>query len=52
LRDGETRRPLANVRYRIRTASGAISEGITNAEGKTIRVQTDGAESLTIEVLH
>jgi uncharacterized protein (DUF2345 family) len=48
----ETRAPLANVHYRIRTASGAIFEGVTNADGKTIRVQTDNAELLTIEVLH
>lgn len=52
LRDMETRAPLANVHYRIRTASGAIFEGVTNADGKTIRVQTDNAELLTIEVLH
>jgi hypothetical protein len=52
LRDHRTRRPLAHVRYRVRSSSGAISNGVTDASGKTARIETSGAENLTIEVQH
>jgi hypothetical protein len=50
LRDMSTTRPLANIRYRVRTATGITFEGITDAQGRTQRVTTDGAETLKLEV--
>jgi hypothetical protein len=50
LRDAMTSRPLANMRYRIRTAAGRTFDGVTDAEGHTKRVTTDGTETLKLEV--
>lgn len=50
LRDAANGRPLADVRYRIRTASGAAFAGITDATGHTQRVSTTNAETLRIEI--
>ncbi|MBN3781322.1 hypothetical protein G3O06_27820 [Burkholderia sp. Ac-20345] len=44
----DTRRPLANVRYRIVTGSGQIFTGTTDTAGQTHRIATDDAASLKI----
>ncbi|MBN3777458.1 PAAR domain-containing protein [Burkholderia sp. Ac-20345] len=51
LRDAHSRQPLANVQYRIRTASGQVLVGITDATGHTQRVTTTDAESLHLEIV-
>ncbi|WGS40261.1 hypothetical protein LFL97_10900 [Burkholderia sp. JSH-S8] len=50
LRDVDTGRPLARVRYRIRTASGKVFSGVTDATGHTQRVTTTNTESLCLEI--
>jgi uncharacterized Zn-binding protein involved in type VI secretion len=52
LRDNRTRRPLAHVRYRVRSASGVIRNGITDVAGRTARIETSRAENVTIEIQH
>ena len=39
-------RPVRNKAYRIVSSSGVVTKGITDAQGKTSRVVTDGAENL------
>lgn len=46
-----TGEPVANMRYRIRTASGQSYEGTTNHIGRTQVVDTDQEEELEIELL-
>ncbi|OMG74307.1 PAAR domain-containing protein [Burkholderia ubonensis] len=50
LRDADSGRPLANVRYRIRLSSGKIFTGVTDATGHTQRVKSAYAESLKFEI--
>ncbi len=50
LRDAESGRPLANVRYRIRLSSGKIFTGVTDATGHTQRVTSAYVESLKFEI--
>nr|WP_175002724.1 PAAR domain-containing protein [Burkholderia lata] len=50
LREADSGRPLANVRYRIRLSSGKIFSGVTNATGHTQRVTSPYAESLKFEI--
>lgn len=38
--------PLSGVAYRIQTQSGLLHEGITDAEGKTVRIYTKEAEEI------
>ena len=52
LRDQRSGKPLARVRYRVKTASGQVVSGITDANGATQRVRTKGAESLTFQIFH
>ncbi|WP_370469605.1 PAAR domain-containing protein [Caballeronia sp. SBC2] len=52
LMDRHTRRPLARVRYRVRSSSGVISNGVTDGSGRTARIETSRAENVTIEVQH
>jgi uncharacterized Zn-binding protein involved in type VI secretion len=52
LRDRQTERPLARVRYRVRSSSGVISSGVTDASGRTARIETSCAENIRIEVKH
>jgi uncharacterized protein (DUF2345 family) len=52
LRDQQTERPLARVRYRVRSSSAVISSGVTDASGRTARIETSCAENITIEVQH
>ena len=52
LRDQQTRRPLANVHYRIKTKSRTILQGVTDANGKTQRVATASLAALALEVIH
>jgi uncharacterized Zn-binding protein involved in type VI secretion len=52
LRDRRTQRPLAHIRYRVRSSSGLIGQGVTDAGGRTARVETSGAEHITIELQH
>ncbi|WP_232430781.1 hypothetical protein [Burkholderia ubonensis] len=51
LRDADTGRPLARVQYRIRTASGKVFSGVTDATGHTQRVTTNSIESLYLEIV-
>lgn len=51
LRHTNTGRPLQYIRYRIRTASGLVFSGVTDASGHTQRVATSGAEKMIIEII-
>jgi type VI secretion system secreted protein VgrG len=48
--DEETKAPMAHVRYRIESASGAIVEGVTDALGRTQRMFTSTSETLTLHL--
>ncbi|WP_071767740.1 PAAR domain-containing protein [Burkholderia ubonensis] len=48
--DVNTGRPLANIRYRIATATGGSFTGVTDADGHTQRIVTAGREALNIEI--
>ncbi|WP_081051595.1 PAAR domain-containing protein [Burkholderia diffusa] len=50
LRDIDSGRPLANVRYRISLSSGKVFTGTTDATGHTQRVRSIHAESLKFEI--
>ncbi|WP_175731389.1 PAAR domain-containing protein [Burkholderia ambifaria] len=50
LRDADSGRPLANVRYRIRLSSGKVFTGVTDVTGHTLRVTSTHAESLKFEI--
>ncbi|MBN3816314.1 hypothetical protein G3N57_06640 [Paraburkholderia sp. Se-20369] len=52
LHDADSGRPLARVRYRIRTASGQVLGGVTGADGHTQRVTTTSAEQLHLDIYH
>ncbi|PCE33974.1 PAAR domain-containing protein [Burkholderia ubonensis] len=51
LRDADSGQPLTNIRYRIRTASGHVFSGVTDATGHTQRVATTNTESLHLEIV-
>ncbi|WP_423758582.1 hypothetical protein [Burkholderia sp. NLJ2] len=51
LRNAETGRPLARMRYRIYIESGRVFSGVTDATGHTQRVTTSGAENLRIDII-
>ncbi|AOK62852.1 hypothetical protein [Burkholderia ubonensis] len=51
LSDVDTGEPLVRVRYRIRTASGQVFDGVTDATGYTQRITTTDAESLHLEIV-
>jgi uncharacterized Zn-binding protein involved in type VI secretion len=42
--------PLVGVRYRARSASGQIFEGVTDFIGRTERIKTSAAEKLEFEI--
>ena len=48
LMDPASGESLINEEYEIQTESGEIYRGITDSEGKTLRVQTDGVEQLSL----
>ena len=50
LRD-EDGHPIANQRFRIRSADGEVYEGTTNETGETVRVRTVASIQLEIEML-
>lgn len=50
LRD-EDGHPIANQRFRIRSADGDVYEGMTTDAGETVRVRTGAAVQLDIELL-
>jgi hypothetical protein len=52
LLDQHTKKPLANIRYRARSTSGAYITGTTDAEGRTARFQTPDSAGVVLEVLH
>ena len=52
LRDAYTRRPLANVAYRLRDGARILTTGRTDATGRTNRVVTDALSNVVIEVEH
>ena len=52
LRDRQTERPLMHVQYRVRSSSGVISSGVTDARGRTARIETLRAQNVTIEIQH
>jgi len=43
-------RPLAGVRYRVRVNETTLASGVTDANGKTRRVATDGIKRLYFDV--
>ncbi|WP_322047689.1 type VI secretion system Vgr family protein [Paraburkholderia sp. J67] len=47
-----TGKPLVNMKYKVVKETGEEIEGITDAEGKTMRVITHGAEQLMIHLIH
>jgi type VI secretion system secreted protein VgrG len=47
-----TGKPLVNAKYKIVKETGETIEGVTDAEGKTTRVITDGAEQLMVHLIH
>jgi uncharacterized Zn-binding protein involved in type VI secretion len=49
--DPITRRPLANLHYRIVTASGRVITGTTDGKGHTRRIATGRSEPLSIQIL-
>ncbi|MGF6742637.1 hypothetical protein [Paraburkholderia atlantica] len=51
LRDGNAQ-PLANVRYRVRTGSTVLASGVTDSNGRTHRIMTNGSQALRLEVAH
>jgi len=51
LLDAETKRPLRNVRYRVRGSSAVLAEGVTDEEGRTQRIATKHPRSLQLELL-
>jgi len=48
----DTGKPLSNAKYKIVKESGEAIEGVTDAEGKTARVVTNGAEQLIVHLVH
>jgi len=48
LYDGETQRPLRNVRYRIFDSSGLLAESVTDENGCTRRISTSTGEQLRL----
>lgn len=50
LTDEETGEPLANRQYRM-TCNGKVTEGTTDANGKTAKVSSDDSAEVTIEVM-
>ncbi|MBN3777459.1 PAAR domain-containing protein [Burkholderia sp. Ac-20345] len=50
LRNAATGQPMANARYRVRTESGRIFSGVTDATGHTQRIVTIGAEDLQLHI--
>ncbi|NTX28444.1 hypothetical protein HT746_15105 [Burkholderia pyrrocinia] len=46
--DTSTGRPLARMRYRVRTTSGQVIEGTTDSAGRTQHITTANAESLRL----
>ena len=47
-----TGKPLSNAKYKIVKESGETIEAVTDAEGKTMRVVTNGAEQLVVHLIH
>ena len=52
LLDKLTGKPLSGMKYEIRKQSGEIVSGVTDASGKTQRVNTDGVEKLSLKIVH
>ena len=48
----ESGKPFSNVKYRIVKESGEAIDGITDAEGKTMRVTTSSAEKMVVHLVH
>jgi hypothetical protein len=51
LRDERSRKPLANVPYRIVAEDGTSTEHRTDADGRTVMVSGAQSESVTLQVL-
>jgi uncharacterized Zn-binding protein involved in type VI secretion len=45
-------RPLANVRYRVRTGESVVANGVTDSAGKTLRIATNASQNLRLEIAH
>jgi uncharacterized Zn-binding protein involved in type VI secretion len=52
LRHQQTGQPLRNLAYRIRTSAGQTVSGMTDAQGRTQRITTNGAHDLQVEIAH
>ncbi|WP_429316665.1 PAAR domain-containing protein [Paraburkholderia sp. GAS448] len=44
--------PMRGVRYRVRTGSNVVASGVTDTNGRTGRITTDGSQRLRLEVAH
>lgn len=44
------RRPLANVRYRVRSGLTVLASGVTDSSGRTARINTDAAQRVILEI--
>jgi uncharacterized protein (DUF2345 family) len=51
LRDKKTQELLPNIRYELTTASGKKLRGISDAAGRTCKVSSRDAETLSIKVM-
>jgi len=50
LRHKHTGRPLAGVRYRVRSDRARVIHGVTDADGATRRIETNHAEGLRVDI--
>jgi hypothetical protein len=50
LEDAQSGKPLANVPYRIVSGSRVLVSGVTDAQGRTQRVETEGVHALELYV--
>jgi type VI secretion system secreted protein VgrG len=49
--DEETGKPLANVKYRLTASTGEILEGISDKNGFTEKIATQGEADITVELI-
>ncbi|SMG38682.1 hypothetical protein SAMN06265784_103599 [Paraburkholderia susongensis] len=45
-------RPLSGVRYRIRTGVDVVASGITDSDGRTVRIRSNRSQRLILEMAH
>jgi hypothetical protein len=50
LRDRASGEPLANVSYRLTSDGGTMVEGVTDAAGRMLRIKTNAAQRIIVEI--